>query len=179
MTVPKLIGLLMLLGTANGIVFSLDVEKYLKELTDRSCQNELHVQLFDNVIRPPLFSRFLPEVFLWSPVKQLYIQLSCPIHGSPLQESVWTTSSRKNSNQNQRLIYGLQRSILLIQQIYVCHIVKSRLYYSASQFVMQHPKVKNLALYFPFKKYHRSMYTIDLIEHIFYPNHKRCQFSSN
>ena len=34
MTVSKLVGLLMLLGTANGVVISLDVEKYLKELTD-------------------------------------------------------------------------------------------------------------------------------------------------
>ena len=38
MTVPKLIGLLMILGAANGIVISLDVEKYLKELTDRSIE---------------------------------------------------------------------------------------------------------------------------------------------
>ena len=105
----------MLLGTANGIVSSLDVAKYLKELTDRFCQNESHVQLFDNVIRPPLFSRFLSDVFLWSPMKQLHIQLFCPIHGSPLQESVWTTLSRKNSNQNPRLKYGLQRNVLLIQ----------------------------------------------------------------
>ena len=42
MTVPKLIGLLMILGTANGIVISLDVEKYLKELTDRLYRNESH-----------------------------------------------------------------------------------------------------------------------------------------
>ena len=42
MTVPKLIGLLMILGTANGIVISLDVEKYLKELTDRFYRNESH-----------------------------------------------------------------------------------------------------------------------------------------
>ena len=73
MTVSKLVGLLMLLGTANGVVISLDVEKYLKKLTDRFCQNESHVQLFDNVIWPPFFSRFLPDVFLWSPVKQLHI----------------------------------------------------------------------------------------------------------
>ena len=32
---------------------------------------------------------------------------------------------------------------------------------------MQHPKVKNLALHFPFKKYHRSMCIVDLIEYIF------------
>ena len=88
MTVPKLIGLLMPLSRANGIVISLDVEKYLKELTSRFCQNESNVQLFDNVIQPPLFSRFLPDVFLWSPVKQVHIQLFCPIHASPLQESV-------------------------------------------------------------------------------------------
>ena len=100
-------------------------------------------------------------------MKQLHIQLFCPIHGIPLQGSVWTTSSRKNSNQNQRLIYGLQRNILLIQQIYVCPSVKSHRYYSTSQFVMQHPKVKNLVLHFPLKKYHRSMYIVDLIEYIF------------
>ena len=52
-------------------------------------------------------------------------------------------------------------------QIYVCPSVKSHRYYYASQFVMEHPKVKNLALHFPFKKYHRSMYTVDLIEYIF------------
>ena len=166
MSVSKLIGLLMILGTVNGIVISLDVEEYLKELTDRFYRNESHAQLFDNVIQPPLFSRFLPDIFLWSPVKQLNIQLLCPIHGIPLQESVWTTSSRKNSNQNPRLIYGLQRNILLIQQVYVCPSGKPHRYYSASQFVMQHPKVKNLTLRFPFKKYHRSMYTVDLIEYI-------------
>ena len=38
MTVPKLIGFLIILGAANGIVISLDVEKYLKELTDRSIE---------------------------------------------------------------------------------------------------------------------------------------------
>ena len=32
---------------------------------------------------------------------------------------------------------------------------------------MQNPKVKNLALHFPFKKYHRSMCIVDLIEYIF------------
>ena len=63
MTVPKLIGLLMLLGTANGVVISHDVEKYLKELTDWFFQNESHIQLLDNVIWSPLFSRFLPDVF--------------------------------------------------------------------------------------------------------------------
>ena len=57
--------------------------------------------------------------------------------------------------------------MLLIQQICVCPSGKSHRYYSASQFIMQHPKVKNLALHFPFKKYHRSMYTVDLIEYIF------------
>ena len=95
------------------------------------------------------------------------MQLFCPIHGIPLQESVWTKSSRKNSNRNPRPIYGLQRYILLIQKIYACPSVQSHRYYSASQFVMEHPKVKTLALYFPFKKYHRSMYTVDLIEYIF------------
>ena len=55
----------------------------------------------------------------------------------------------------------------MIQNIYVCPSEKSQLYYSASQFTMQHPKVKNLALHFPFKKYHRSMYTVDLIEYNF------------
>ena len=45
--------------------------------------------------------------------------------------------------------------------------MKSHRYYSASQLVTEHPKVKNLALNFPFKKYHRSMYTVDLIEYIF------------
>ena len=109
MTVPKLVGLLMLLGTANGVVISLDVEKYLKELTDQFCQNESHVNW------PPFFSRLLPDVFLWSPVKQLHIQLCCPIQRNTLKESVCTTSSRKNSNQDTRLIYGLQRNILLIQ----------------------------------------------------------------
>ena len=49
MTVPNLIGLLMILGTPNGIVISLDVEKYLKELINRLYRNESHAQLFDNV----------------------------------------------------------------------------------------------------------------------------------
>ena len=75
MTVPKLIDLLMILSTANGIVISLHVEKYLKELTDKFYRNESHAQLFDNVIQPPLFSRFLPDIFLWFPVKQLHMQL--------------------------------------------------------------------------------------------------------
>ena len=167
MTVPKIIGLLMILGTANGIFISPDAEKYLKKITDRFYRNESYAQLFDNVIQPPLFSRFLPDIFLWSPVKQLYIQLFCPIHGIPLQESVWTTSSRKNNNQNPKFIYGLQRNILLIQQIYGCPSGKSHRYYFASQFIMEHPKVKNLALHLPFKKYHRFMYTVDLIEYIF------------
>ena len=115
MAVPKLISFLMLLVTANGVVISLDVEEYLKQLRDRFCQNESYIQLFHNVIWRPFFSRFLPDVFLWFPVKQLHIQLCCPIHGSPLQESVWKTSSRKNNNQNPRLIYELQRNVLLIQ----------------------------------------------------------------
>ena len=164
MTVQKLIGLLTILGTVNGIVISLDVMKYLKELTTRFYQKKSHAQLFENVIQRPLFSFFLPDIFLWSPVKELHIQLFCPIHRIPLQESVWIISSRKNSNQNPRLIYGLQRNTLLIQPIYVCPSGKSHRYYSASHFTMQYPKVKHLALHFPFKKYHRSMYTVYLIE---------------
>ena len=50
------------------------------------------------------------------------------------------------------------KKMLWIQQIYVCPSVKSHHYYCASYFVMQNPKVKKLALYFPFKKYLRSMY---------------------
>ena len=68
MTVQKLIGLLTILGTVNGIVISLDVMKYLKELTTRFYQKKSHAQLFENVIQPPLFSFFLPDIFLWSPV---------------------------------------------------------------------------------------------------------------
>ena len=49
------------LGTANRIVISLDVGKYLKQLTDRFYRNESHAQLFGNVIQPPLFCRFLPD----------------------------------------------------------------------------------------------------------------------
>ena len=41
MTVPKLIGLLMILGTANGIIISLDVKKYLKQLTDSIEMNHM------------------------------------------------------------------------------------------------------------------------------------------
>ena len=48
----------MILGTANRIVISLDVEKYLKDLSDRFYRNESHSQLFDNVIQPPSFSSF-------------------------------------------------------------------------------------------------------------------------
>ena len=51
------------LGTANRIVISLDVGKYLKELTDRFYRNESHAQLFDNVIQPPLFCLFLPDFY--------------------------------------------------------------------------------------------------------------------
>ena len=131
MTVPKLIGLLMILGTANRIVISLDVEKYLKELSDRFYRNESHSQLFDNVIQPPSFSRFLPYIFLWSRVIKLHIQLFYPIYCIHLQESAWTTSSQKNNNQNLRLLYGLQRNILLTQRFYVRPSVKSHRYYSA------------------------------------------------
>ena len=92
MTVPNLIGLLMILGTPNGIVISLDVEKYLKELINRLYRNESHAQLFDNVIQPLLFSGFLPDIFLWSPVKQLHIPLFCPIHGIPLQDVIDPTN---------------------------------------------------------------------------------------
>ena len=77
----------MILGTANRIVISLDVEKYLKELSGRFYRNESHSQLFDNVIQPPSFSRFLPYIFLWSRVIKLHIQLLYPIYCIHLQES--------------------------------------------------------------------------------------------
>ena len=51
MTVQKLIGLLTILGTVNGIVISLDVMKYLKELTTRFYQKKSHARLFENVIQ--------------------------------------------------------------------------------------------------------------------------------
>ena len=51
------------------------------------------MKLFDSVTQPPLFPLFLPDIFLWSPVEQLYIRLFCAIHGIPLQESIWTTLS--------------------------------------------------------------------------------------
>ena len=77
----------MILGTANRIVISLDVEKYLKDLSDRFYRNESHSQLFDNVIQPPSFSRFLPYIFLWSRVIKLHIHLFYPIYCIHLQES--------------------------------------------------------------------------------------------
>ena len=101
MNVPKLIGLLMLLGTANGIAISLDVGKYLKELTCRFYRNESHVQLFDNVIQPPLFFHFLPGAFLWSPVKQLNIQFM-----------VFHCKSRYGKHR-------LERTVIRIQSLYM------------------------------------------------------------
>ena len=156
----------MLFGITNAIVISLDVEKYLKELTDIFCQNESHVQLFDNVIQPPLFPRFLPDVFLWSPVKQL-----------PYSYFVQFMVVHYKSQYGQ---YRLERTVIRIQGLYMdskkYFIDPTNLYMPQCEvssllfclpIVMQHPKVKNLALHFPFKKYHRSMCTIDLIEYIF------------
>ena len=60
-----------------------------------------------------------------------------------------------------------KKYISLIQQTYVCPSVKSHRYYSASQFVTQHPRVKVLVLHFPFKKYGTSMYTVDITKYIF------------
>ena len=52
-----------------------------------------------------------------------------------------------------------------MQHLYLCP--KNHSYRVTFEFIMDHPSLKNFELYFPFQKYHRSMYTHDSIQYIF------------
>ena len=99
---------------------------FRKELTGKFYRNESQKQLLDNVIQPPLFSR----LFLWShmvfPCKSRYGR-------HRLESAVIRT---------QGLVMDSKKDILLIRQTFVFSSVKTHRYYFASQFVMQHVKMK-------------------------------------
>ena len=99
---------------------------FRKELTGKFYRNESQKQLLDNVIQLPLF----PCLFLWS-----HMTFPC---------KSWYGRHRLESAvvRIQGLIMDSKKDILLIRQTYVFPSVKSHRYYSASQFVTQHAKVK-------------------------------------
>ena len=85
-------------------------------------------------------------------------------YGIPLQELVRAASSRKRSNQDPRLNYGLQkRYIIDPANLCISQCEVSSLLFCLS--ICSEGKV--LALHSPFKKYGTSMYIVDLTEYIF------------
>ena len=146
------------------VIVSDEISSYLNSLVVKY-EEDPQKQLFDNVVLPPQTFRHYPLVYLWSPLKRFNVKVICPVHGLFLKNGTWTISNKKNCPRNPRLVYGRTDNILLVQQLYLCP--KNHSYRATCEFIMNHPSLKNFELYFPFQKYHRSMYTHDLIQYIF------------
>lgn len=105
-------------------------------------------------------------IFIWSPLNQFSVELSCPVHNCPYTPGRWTSNLHTaKSKNNPRLIYCLYNNIILIQQYYTCNRGGHETL-SASDEIFNQLSEKELK-YFRYRKYSRSMFSFKLIDFIF------------
>lgn len=167
-------------STVSAITLDSDVEDYVKKIIREFDQDSRSCR-FDNVIEPPVFPMerseqarthwkkkdfFLPRIYLWCPVAHFGSILRCPEHGAILEIGEWTNVLTKNScYRNPRLVYAIGGNIILIQRVYVCRQGGMRHFYLSASKTLMKSAPPFLLSAFPFKIYHRSACTKQLLEY--------------
>lgn len=161
--------------TVNSVVLDDIVQRYVEKVL---ClfQQDMQADWFDHVIQPPTRADgetspvqqrhfLLPKLFIWAPVEHFQLQLRCPKHGAAMTGQQWTNVINKKSYLNPRMVYDLGGNIILVQRYYRCTYQgfdRQCRYLSGSAAIMEWlpTSISNL---FPFKKYHKSCCTMDII----------------
>ena len=130
------------------------IKQFLDDPTDARFKQEVHFG-----------PHGLYSIFIYSPIEQYSIEpIICPLHGTPLTTSSLTANfDTRNRNLNPRLVFGLERNIILIQRIYKCQ--KDHKIYSCSDDLLL--SLPSCLPRIPYKIYHRTAFTLNLVDFVF------------
>ena len=161
----------LLVSYTAAVSFDQMTEEYVKGLIKDFVLCPTNV-IYDHIIPPPVSKPYLPSVFLWSPLEHFGFTLNCFVHKIPLRPSGWTDNliAVRNSK-NPRLIFDLRRNVILVQREYRCYCKTGKYRFhdilsSHTELMLHYPSCITPS-HFPFKKYHMSIVSFDLIDEIF------------
>ncbi|XP_057310862.1 uncharacterized protein LOC130648786 [Hydractinia symbiolongicarpus] len=163
-----LLVLILQVNVVTSIILNKEAQEYLNGLI-KFCNENPTNSIFDYVIPPPIDCPHLPPFFIWAPLEHFNIKVKCPRHPSIyLRGSGWTDDLlTARSNRNPRLVFDLQRNIVLVQRHYGCKLDRTTQTLSGSIEFMQSFPISLSPNHFPFKKYHQSMVSFNLIDYIY------------
>lgn len=88
----------------------------MKQFIQNGLQNR-HSSIFNPGISGPF--KLMPSLLFWNPHELMKKSLHCPYDGHKLRDSKkWTDAS--DIAYLPRILYGLERNVLLISRLYVC-----------------------------------------------------------
>lgn len=97
-----------------------DVIEYIEALMKEYAKQPQDTK-FDGIIHPPSAMSNMLRVFIWCPVSQYNVMITCPCHNKQLSCWKWTDDLvNPISGYHPRVAYGLFGNVLIIQRIYLC-----------------------------------------------------------
>ena len=157
----------LLFSTVFAVVIDKESESYVNEII-KEFEAAPASPRFAGIIQPPAYHqhhaelrpvKFLPKVFIWCPISHENLQIKCPVHKENLIASFWTNVLARKSPRNPRLIFDVGENAVLVQRYYQCR--HGHRYLSANPELMKEAFADP---FFPLRFYHKTIYTLDLID---------------